>query len=370
MASVPPMLSYLNLLSCPDSSPISAIDLSQLDAAIRHNVLAKRALRTGDLKEALDQGSVDTHLGFGRYLEVLSLHAMVLVRAQELALALRCLVEAYLEVPGCAARFDVRTIINDVDRRPSPIAHENLERPIGFDIFSKNIDSSKDRRLAFAYSQFLRAVGVAKPSDLRPILGHFEKRKLLYFLRWICIPSIMDQFPAIEGTRALNQERIAVCQIVAELEPLLEDECFDEIKALTRKLVIYDGLKRVEQSKIYVDAESIRRALEKRLAEQFARFSALVNSAQVFNEIAQIQERKLPNQGGEPTESMSISLPTEDPASLFTSLVIEIWQEFLTGSEFSLDVYLSVRIRHGTLAGQLRSPLEALHLVTQHDGNR
>jgi hypothetical protein len=45
-------------------------------------------------------------------------------------------------------------------------------------------------------------------------------------------------------------------------------------------------------------------------------------------------------------------------------------QEFLTNPDHGLDCYLSMRIRHGTLAGQLRTPLEVEHLITQRRAPR
>lgn len=46
-------------------------------------------------------------------------------------------------------------------------------------------------------------------------------------------------------------------------------------------------------------------------------------------------------------------------------MTLALHREFLTNPDHGLDCYLSMRIRHGTLAGQLRTPLEVGHLITQ-----
>jgi len=41
--------------------------------------------------------------------------------------------------------------------------------------------------------------------------------------------------------------------------------------------------------------------------------------------------------------------------------------EFALHPEHGLDAYLSLRIRHGTLSGHLRGPVEREHLVIRRD---
>jgi hypothetical protein len=53
--------------------------------------------------------------------------------------------------------------------------------------------------------------------------------------------------------------------MIADQKSEIASDYLDEIKIITRKLVIYDALQRVEQSKIYVDVENIRKALHVKL---------------------------------------------------------------------------------------------------------
>jgi hypothetical protein len=47
--------------------------------------------------------------------------------------------------------------------------------------------------------------------------------------------------------------------------------------------------------------------------------------------------------------------------------MLRIWKEFSSNSHHGLDVYLSTRIRHGTLTGHLRRPFEEQSLICQRD---
>ena len=55
-----------------------------------------------------------------------------------------------------------------------------------------------------------------------------------------------------------------------------------------------------------------------------------------------------------------------DASQLFTEIVTTIRNEFVSSGEYGLDGYLSLNIRHGTLAGQLRAPLAKYNLLATY----
>jgi hypothetical protein len=52
---------------------------------------------------------------------------------------------------------------------------------------------------------------------------------------------------------------------------------------------------------------------------------------------------------------------------LFKENFLELRDTFISSKEYGLDSYLSVRIRHGTLSGELRKPFESENLITQRN---
>jgi hypothetical protein len=115
------------------------------------------------------------------------------------------------------------------------------------------------------------------------------------------------------------------------------------------------------------DVENVRKALRVKLSGTFERYSIFLRSQELMKEIKEIVLRKFLISKEKESETAEFSFPVENLTIIFREILGRIWNEFLTGSEYSLDVYLSVRIRHGTLAGQIRSPLEALNLITQKE---
>ena len=62
--------------------------------------------------------------------------------------------------------------------------------------------------------------------------------------------------------------------------------------------------------------------------------------------------------------------PDREADALLLDMVDGIRNEFLRNSDFGLDAYLSMRIRHGSLAGHLRGPLEEQSLILTKDDRK
>ena len=63
-----------------------------------------------------------------------------------------------------------------------------------------------------------------------------------------------------------------------------------------------------------------------------------------------------------------LTLPKNEANDLSFDLVSRVFLECMTNPEYGLDCYLSMRIRHGALSGQLRGPLEEQKVITQREG--
>jgi hypothetical protein len=246
---------------------------------------------------------------------------------------------------------------------------DNLKTEIALSIvygmYSRFIGSKHDAYRAYAYEDFLLAHNIRKPSQLIHIAGNFTKKHLLYYLKYICIESIMDSSIEFQGSKEIIEERLAVCKLLADLSDQPDEALQTEIKDIIRRLMIQNRMKEIEQSKIYVDIDSIRKTADKTLRESYARYLSMYKYDSSGDE--QSLQNKVKNRSSEvdTKEQFVLSLPKNEKNELFVSMLSNIGNEFASSSEHGLDKYLSVRIRHGTLAGQLRSPLENASLITK-----
>lgn len=250
-------------------------------------------------------------------------------------------------------------ILMDMDRAE---LQGNISVPILYDIYSRYIDNKYDYERNYSYEDFLFANGIQRPSQLIINIDKFDKRKIIHFFRYLCIEPIMDCSTVFNGSIDIAKERLSVCRILVELDPENEENYQGEIREILRRLMIKKRMREIEKSKIYIDIDSIKKTVDKTLRDTFNRYISFIKHG-----IGKEADLPRADIGKDPQNPFHVSLPKDEVNSLITDLIIGLRDEFVSSTEHGLDGYLSVRIRHGTLSGQLRSPIEAEKLVTRRD---
>ncbi|WP_147443172.1 hypothetical protein [Corallococcus sp. AB011P] len=245
-----------------------------------------------------------------------------------------------------------------------------LALAIVYDMYYEFVSRDLKKYIVFAYEDFLTAHGVARPSELSGFLDRFDYDQIEYFLANVCIESVMGKSIVFKGSREVTEERIAVCRLLLDMKSSQADELQAEIRELLGGLMVRRRLRDVEQRKIYVDLAGVVRTAETRLREDFNRYAAFlkhgVGTARLTTAAALAESKdkvKLVDAEGQ----ARLSLPSNEAMDILGSIVARLRDEYVSSSAHGLDGYLSVRIRHGTLSGHLRSPVEAQKLITPWD---
>lgn len=237
---------------------------------------------------------------------------------------------------------------------------------IALDLYVRTVSGDehiKNRRHAF--EEFRVSTNNGFPSDLD--ISRFPLDQIVYFLWRVCIPSIMDVsyklFPS--SSRALDEERVKICALLSRIDPENTTRYNEEIKDITTRKKIQDGLRDVDRSRIYVNADAIKRWAEKELRETFEKCkSQLVanynpDAAREFNTaLISLLE------GKDVAVDNYLSYPNDEGAELLVDIVQTIENEYLSNADNGLIAYLSMRVRHGSFEGHLRRPVEDAMLVT------
>jgi hypothetical protein len=289
-----------------------------------------------------------------------------LLASGQVANAVVDITTAYLSERGWATILPIQATTEALRANPDKLPRAELSVPILYDMYAQHVDASRDMDRVFAYEDVLAFYGVDKPSQLAPYTAALNQRKLVYFLRYVCVESIMDRTIVFDSSRSVLEERLAVCRLLLTLDPASSETYHDEIKAIAKRLRLSRRMRQLEQSKIYVDAENLRRKLEPELREGYARYTALRRERPLAGE-SELREAFREAASGNLEKVVLLRLPKHEISDLFTTLVNRFRDEYTTSPEYGLDKYLSVRIRHGTLAAHLRRPVEAAHLITSRD---
>lgn len=254
-----------------------------------------------------------------------------------------------------------------IDRELYRKLKSDITLAIAYEMFSKYIGNRFDSLKAYAYEDFLLSNGLEKPSDLRSVADKFDKKSLLYYLRFLCIESTMDRSVVFKGSKDILEERLAVCKLIADSTEQPDELLQTEIKDILKRLMVHRRMREIEQSKIYIDLDSIRKTVDKTLRESYARYLSMLK-LHMDQEMEDAHDKiKAGVSEGDLASLASLTLPKNEMADLLQEMVLNLRDEFISSAEHGLDGYLSVRIRHGTLVSQLRSPLESAHLITKRN---
>jgi hypothetical protein len=263
--------------------------------------------------------------------------------------------------------FPVAQTVEILDKTTRWQLKNDISVPIFLDIAIKIFEFSLEHQRRYAYEDFLFSHNVERPSELRSIREQFDRTKLIHFLRFICVESVMDVSTVFSGSRDIAEERVSVCRFLTELDPENAALYQNEVKDIVRRLMIQQRVLEVQQSKIYVDTDSIKKKIDKSFRESFARYQILLATKTSFDMDRLLAERREKAERFDIQGLLNLPLPRDEMTELFTSMILQLRDQFVSSTEHGLDGYLSVRIRHGTLQGQLRSSLQAAHLLTQRD---
>lgn len=239
-----------------------------------------------------------------------------------------------------------------------------LAAPIALHLLWTESETSETAsRLRFAAGHALRQLGVSRPSDLEAEGLGIAQQELIFFLRYVCVPNILDLTRLFSGTRAILEERQAICGLLTRIDASNSQVYQDEIIMIANDLALDEGQWIVDSTRIHVDSDGLMRWATRELSEDYERYRDLVDidveGAQNFDDVL----REL---ASNPAQRSNFVPTTEADAVLF-SIFRRLGEEFLNNANFGLDFYLSKRVRHQSFIGLIRGPLEFANLITTRE---
>ncbi len=239
-----------------------------------------------------------------------------------------------------------------------------LSTSIVLDLFTRQVDDTLQKVRGYAFDEFLRAKGVKRPADLGPMLQDLDRDQALYYLRHICVAQNMQTSPLFTSVNDVENARIDICYLLAEIDPENRDDYIQEAVAIARDQIIREAMHKAELSKVYVDESALHSWAKRDLQESFARYKALSRISRTEEQL--LQRLRVVLAETDAGKSLRIfKYPTHESVAVLNDTIDDVVKEALTSAEFGLDSYLGTRIRHGTLSAQLRSALVDHKLITQ-----
>ncbi len=244
-------------------------------------------------------------------------------------------------------------IVDFIDEAEKDI-RSNICSPILYYVYTTYFKKDRIDDLGIICEDFFRFENIERPT--RMDIYKYDKAMLIYFLRYVCNPKIMDISVPFKGTQERDQERVGICNLLSEIDASNVKEYEEEIRTITQKLMINRELKTIEENRIHVNVDGIKDRLTKSYKNDFLRYK--------FYQDERIKQFRLLIEG---EKSENIKHIQDAPERIFRELVFGIRDAFVSSDEYGLNGYLSLNFRHGTLEDELRSPLNKAMLTAKKD---
>ena len=238
------------------------------------------------------------------------------------------------------------------------------EIPLEMAIYMQ-MTNEDEHAMYFAYKKYLKSKKVQKASDIKTI----DNSLLRYFLGNVATMRVLTyhvlQFKTEEE---VMDERI---RILSNLNETFGDKVYtEEISSISRDKKIRELNAHVDESKIYVDIQSIKDNELADVQTLFENYEAADNQTKLLKKSgeAELVEYFRDIESNVDIIYVGVSAKqrevTDYKLDVLTKIFKIVRDQFLFNPKSGLDNYLSTRIRHGTLVNKLRNCFEISNLVT------
>lgn len=248
-------------------------------------------------------------------------------------------------------------------------SNEELEGLIEYPILISLHEKEYDLYEVFDDFLFFHNIEELASIDTTLLFEKFGDKKSIYFLENITTIDTIKYSSDYSSISEVEEDRIAILNKLIEINPNDKINYEKEINEIYRINSVRKVLKEVDEGRLYIDVDNLKKKQIKKFNDDFRRFKEIEQSSSVQSLIGFNASNK---QNWNALLSGSKSgFDTFNSAEYlaFKSIYLESRENFLFSKEHGLDSSLSTRIRHGALKNHIRSVFEKLDLVTSKLNN-
>ena len=272
-------------------------------------------------------------------------------------------VDKYITNKAFVSKVDTRQFMIDIKNS----RYEGLKNDLEFLIFVF-LNAEKYPQKQFVLESYCKYENAVYPSELLVKFKRKDKKMVELFLYMLVTDDLLYHHYKLKSTLEVLDEKIKIASFLKSSFPdnyLYTNMCTE----LMHEMVAYRGMKKIDDSKIFVNEDAIMKYELCKIDDLYDRFkkqAALVRSNRVFVLV----------NGTDFLHNSAADL-IDDIATYSNNAIEEVALQIFNvirfaflKSRFGLGTYLSTRIRHGVFEGELRSDFERLNLILSQSGQR
>jgi hypothetical protein len=288
------------------------------------------------------------------------------LKLNKLDKAISLFVDNYLVNQFIIQKIDCSEIHLEIRKNKFRNVNPTIDLPIFYSI--SNADENEIHR---TYELFNDSLGIEKSSQIDETKLSIDINKLIIFFNLTCNTEIFKHSDYINGTKEGLTERISICRKLQIIDKENAEAYKFELNQLTNILIIQEGIQQLDESKIYVNEQGLINNELKDYEGLFGRYKTISNIFKkdsnlliYFPESGVIASLDKDNSG---ENSESKSKFSKHPLKDTFKEIFDVIKDKFLNSKFGISAYLSTRIRHGVLLGEVRPIFEKLNLIAQYD---
>lgn len=264
-----------------------------------------------------------------------------------------------------------RLNLDDMYKDISTHLTRELRKSIYYAVFVYICFPDDLRKNRIAYSNYIEGNKLRSIDEICEFEGPTEV--LIEFLYRVCTRQILKRDRVLNPTlKNANNLRIDILKRLSDLDEKHVKLYNLEISSIMKEISINERVRTINNSKIYVDTDGIKKEIELDLQNEFERFLAIqkldeevlsydyesIDYVAKINMMAERMASKLVN-GSAYSQKLIV----------LKEILSRITEEFLFNEKYGLNTFLSSRIRHGYLKNQLTSVFESSNLLSKKKTN-
>lgn len=280
-----------------------------------------------------------------------------MVKDQKYLAAVKFYVDHYIENSDDVTKVNIGEFLKILRKNK----YCNIRRCIELPIF---IGLNAQDDAGFILQSFCRVYKKQLPSDLFENLKEENPAKIECFYRVIYKGDTLRHYIFVNSTLDNLREQQRILKYLVDMNTSKRPEYQEQLDIVSNGLIVYEGSKKLDESKIFVNDQAIVNNELKDVDGLFNRFKtiyrlivkekiALVFLKENSYKIVALDANK---------EDSGIQFSNNALYEVFFSIFDLIRDKFLN-SKYGIVAYLSTRIRHGVLEGELRPEIEKENLV-------
>lgn len=289
-----------------------------------------------------------------------------LLKLEEYNDAIQLFVDNYITNQNSVSKINSNELLEILRK----VRYKGIKRTIDLPIFV-SLNSIDDTEKSFILEQYCKIFAAIKPSDLLDKELSVELLKVELFYNTVCSSETLKHSIYLNTTIELLTERLHMINHLIEQFPLKIKDYQEELNLISNELIIYEGTQKLEESKIYANDQAIINYELNEIEGLFNRYKTIYKLSLKDKKILVISENSYALykfDGKEKYDETEVKYSDSALLEVFHELFDSILEKYLF-SKFGIVAYLSTRIRHGVLEGEIRPVIDMHNLILSRIGN-